>query len=130
MIKFPYGISDFRKIMTGGYYYRDRTGAIPYIERTDSSLFIRPRRFGKSLVLSMLENYYDIARRDAFESIFGRLRIGADPTRLRNSHFILRWDFSCIDSTGSHDDIKRSLYDHINGRIQNFLRYYRITTSN
>jgi hypothetical protein len=67
MIKFPYGISDFRKIITQGYYYRDRTIAIPLLEQNDSALFIRPRRFWKSLVLSMLENYDDIARRDAFE---------------------------------------------------------------
>ncbi len=48
MMKFPYGMSDFRKIITQGYY-RDRTGAIPHIERQESALFIRPRRFGKSL---------------------------------------------------------------------------------
>ena len=125
MIKFPYGISDFREINTCGYYYRDRTHAIPVLERTKSSLFIRPRRFGKSLVLSMLENYYDIARRDAFESIFGKLAIGADPTALRNSYFILRWDFSCIDPTGSPDDIKRSLYGHVNVCIEDFVRRYR-----
>jgi hypothetical protein len=110
MIKFPYGISVFREINTRGYYYRDRTHAIPVLERSKSSLFIRPRRFGKSLVLSMLENYYDIARRDAFKSIFGKLAISADPTALRNSYFILRWDFSCIDPTGLPDDIKRFLY--------------------
>jgi len=125
MIKFPYGISDFREINTCGYYYRDRTHAIPVLERTKSSLFIRPRRFGKSLVLSMLENYYDIARRDAFESIFGKLAIGSDPTALRNSYFILRWDFSCIDPTGSPDDIKRSLYGHINVCIEDFVGRYR-----
>jgi Predicted AAA-ATPase len=125
MIKFPYGISDFREINTCGYYYRDRTHAIPVLERTKSSLFIRPRRFGKSLVLSMLENYYDIARRDAFESIFGKLAIGSDPTALRNLYFILRWDFSCIDPTGSPDDIKRSLYGHINVCIEDFVRRYR-----
>ncbi len=125
MINFPYGISDFRQIITHGYYYRDRTSAIPLLERTRSTLFIRPRRFGKSLVLSMLENYYDIARRDAFETIFGKLAIGANPTPLRNSHFILRWDFSCIDPTGTAGQIKQSLYDHINVRIQKCLHYYQ-----
>ena len=125
MIKFPYGISDFRKIITGGYYYRDRTHTIPLLERTDSTLFIRPRRFGKSLVLSMLENYYDIARKEAFDSLFGSLAIHRNPTPYRNSHFILRWDFSCIDPIGTLQDIRQSLYDHINGRIQKCLRYYR-----
>ena len=68
-MKFPYGISDFRKIITEGYYYCDRTDRIPLLERAASQLFIRPRRFGKSLLLSMLENYYDIARKEAFEDL-------------------------------------------------------------
>jgi hypothetical protein len=126
MIKFPYGISDFRKIIIQGYYYRDRTRAIPLLEQNDSTLFIRPRRFGKSLVLSMLENYYDIARRDAFESLFGGLAVGREPTPLRNSHFILRWDFSCIDPAGTPDKIKQSLYDHINACIADFVQTYHV----
>ncbi len=125
MIKFPYGMCDFRQIITEGYYYRDRTPAIPFIERTKSALFIRPRRFGKSLVLSMLENYYDIARKEAFNTLFGHLAAGSDPTSLRNSHFVLRWDFSCVDPTGSPEDIKKSLYDHINGCIADFVQTYR-----
>ena len=80
MITFPYGIWDFHEIATQGYYYCDRTQAIPYLERTKSSLFIRPRRFGKSLLLSMLENYYDIARKDQFSDLFGHLAVGANPT--------------------------------------------------
>ena len=64
-MKFPYGISDFKKIMTKGYFYCDRTDKIPLLEQAaDSLLFIRPRRFAKSLVLSMLENYYDVAGTD------------------------------------------------------------------
>jgi len=125
MIKFPYGMSDFRQIITEGYYYVDRTGAIPDLERARTQLFIRPRRFGKSLLLSMLENYYDLARRDQFEAIFGKLAIGQNPTQLRNSYFILRWDFSCVDPTGTADDVKRSLYSHVNACIVNFVRYYR-----
>ena len=93
MIKFPYGMADFRQIITEGYFYCDRTGSIPLLERGKSQLFIRPRRFGKSLLLSMLENYYDIARKDAFNEIFGHLAIGRNPTPLRNSYFILRWIF-------------------------------------
>ena len=124
MITFPYGIWDFHEIATRGYYYCDRTQAIPYLERTKSSLFIRPRRFGKSLLLSMLENYYDIALQDQFPALFGHLAIGADPTPLRNSYFILRWDFSCVDPTGSQEDMRQSLYDHINDRIKSFLIYY------
>ncbi|MEA1923411.1 MAG: AAA family ATPase [Pseudomonadota bacterium] len=123
-MKFPYGISDFKKIVTEGYFYCDRTDKIPLLEETNSQLFIRPRRFGKSLLLSMLENYYDVARADQFSEIFGHLAIGKKPTPLRNSYFILRWDFSCVDTSGSSEDLKRSLHNHLNARIESFIRYY------
>ena len=124
-MKFPYGISDFKTIATQGYFYCDRTDKIPLLEDSKSQLFIRPRRFGKSLVLSMLENYYDVAKADEFDEIFGNLAIGKNPTELRNSYFILRWDFSCIDTTGNIKEIKQALYDHINFCIKGFLLYYR-----
>ncbi|MBF0200254.1 MAG: AAA family ATPase, partial [Desulfamplus sp.] len=60
MIKFPYGMFDFKSIITDGCFYCDRTSKIPLLENAKSQLFIRPRRFGKSLLLSMLENYYDV----------------------------------------------------------------------
>jgi len=124
MIKFPYGMADFRQIVTQGYFYCDRTQAIPLLEQAQSQLFIRPRRFGKSLLLSMLENYYDIARKDEFDAMFGHLAIGRNPTPHRNFYFILRLDFSCVDPTGMPDDVKRSLFNHINARIRNFILYY------
>ena len=123
-MKFPYGISDFKTITTQGYFYCDRTDKIPLLEDSKSQLFIRPRRFGKSLVLSMLENYYDVAKADEFDEIFGDLAIGKNPTKLRNSYFILKWDFSCVDTTGSVEDLKRSLYNHLNARIESFIQYY------
>ena len=123
-MKFPYGISDFRSIIFENYFYCDRTDKIPYLEQSKYQLFIRPRRFGKSLLLSMLDNYYDVGSKDEFESIFGKLAIGADPTSLRNSYFILRFDFSCVDPSGTADDIKESFYTHINDCIIEFkLRY-------
>ena len=124
-MKFPYGISDFKKITTRGYFYCDRTDKIPLLEQSDSQLFIRPRRFGKSLVLSMLENYYDIAKADEFDKMFGDLAIGKNPTEYRNSYFILRWDFSCVDTTGDIKEIKLALHDHINFCIKGFLLYYQ-----
>ena len=124
-MKFPYGISDFKKLITKGYFYCDRTDKIPLLEESDSQLFIRPRRFGKSLVLSMLENYYDVAKVDEFNDIFGDLAIGKNPTASRNAYFILRWDFSCIFTTGSTNEIKQALFDHINFCIKGFLLYYQ-----
>ncbi|MGH9841658.1 MAG: AAA family ATPase [Blastocatellia bacterium] len=73
MMKFPYGIADFYKVVTEDYFYVDRTGCIQQLEDAGSQvLFLRPRRFGKSLLLSTLENYYDLAKTDEFERLFGR----------------------------------------------------------
>jgi len=124
-MKYPYGISDFSSIILEKYFYCDKTDKIPLLENTKSQLFIRPRRFGKSLVLSMLENYYDVAKKDEFEAIFGDLKIGKNPTELRNSYFILRFDFSCVDPTGSAEDVKRALFNHINGCIEGFYAFYK-----
>ncbi len=86
MIKLPYGISDFYKLVTEDYLYIDRTDRIPLIEEAGQQLlFLRPRRFGKSLWLSTLENYYDIAKADHFERLFGHLAIGKTPTPLHNT---------------------------------------------
>ena len=85
MMKFPYGQSDFGKLMRDGYFYQDRSDRIPLLEDAgDQLLFIRPRRFGKSLLLSMLEHYYDLRQADEFEQLFGHLAIGRRPTPLRN----------------------------------------------
>ena len=74
MFKFPYGISDFHILKTYNYFYVDRTSHIRLIEEAGLQLlFLRPRRFGKSLLISMLENYYDIAKADEFEKLFGDL---------------------------------------------------------
>ncbi len=124
-MKFPYGISDFKKINTQGYFYCDRSDKIPLLEKSDFQLFIRPRRFGKSLVLSMLENYYDVAKKDEFNSIFGNLKIGKKPTTLRNSYFILKFDFSCVDPTGNAEDVKKALFNHINVCIEGFYSFYK-----
>ncbi|WP_222424163.1 AAA family ATPase [Desulfamplus magnetovallimortis] len=124
-MKFPYGISDFRSVILENYFYCDRTDRISKLEREKYQLFLRPRRFGKSMLLSMLENYYDVAKKDEFNALFGHLKIGKNPTPLRNAYFILKWDFSCIDASGSLEDIRQSLYDHINDCIEEFILNYK-----
>ena len=77
MIKFPYGNSDFHAIRTSGKLYLDRTHHIPLLEQAGEQLvFLRPRRFGKSLWLSTLANYYDLNRAGEFAALFGDLAIG------------------------------------------------------
>jgi len=125
-MNFPYGIADFRKIREGGYFYVDRTDRIPLIENSGSQLvFLRPRRFGKSLWLSTLENYYDLARADDFERLFGGLQIGRNPTPLHNRYFILKLNFSVVNPEGDHAAIQQALYQHVNDEISAFNQRYQ-----
>ncbi|MGB0388760.1 MAG: AAA family ATPase [Ardenticatenaceae bacterium] len=124
-MKFPYGISNFYKIITQDYFYVDRTDRIRQIEEYgESLLFLRPRRFGKSLLLSTLENYYDVNKADEFERLFGHLAIGQNPTPKHNQYLIMRWDFSAIVPQEDLAGIKRALYDHINTRLTIFAEDY------
>jgi hypothetical protein len=74
-LKLPYGNCDFHDIRTGNFFYVDKTSYIEKLEQLNAKylFFIRPRRFGKSLFLSMLENYYDLNRKDDFDRLFGDL---------------------------------------------------------
>ncbi|MCP4702704.1 MAG: AAA family ATPase [Gammaproteobacteria bacterium] len=124
-LEFPYGLADFRALMLEDCVYIDRTDRIPLIEKAGRQLiFLRPRRFGKSLWLSVLENYYDIARADEFEKVFGRLAIGKKPTQKRNSYFILKWDFSVVSPQGDAEQIRQRLHRYLNSRIKTFAAYY------
>ena len=125
-MKFPYGNADFYDIVTEKYFYIDRTDRIPLTEEMGKTiLFLRPRRFGKSLWLSTLRNYYDVNRADEFEKLFGHLAIGQNPTAMHNRYFILKWNFSKIETQGSSDEIRQALHDHINGSVEIFKSYYR-----
>jgi hypothetical protein len=126
MLKFPYGICDFYRIQTNHYFYVDRTSHIRLIEDYgDQLLFLRPRRFGKSLLLSVLENYYDVAKAQAFDKLFGHLAIGKNPTPLHNQYFVMTWDFSNVSPDGKPDEIRQSLHRYINQRIHEFALYYQ-----
>uniref|UniRef100_UPI000AA67853 AAA family ATPase n=1 Tax=Candidatus Thiosymbion oneisti TaxID=589554 RepID=UPI000AA67853 len=124
-MKLPYGIADFYALITEGYFYADRTDRIAFIEEAGKHLlFLRPHRFGKSLVLSMLENYYDVAKSDEFERLFGHLEIGRNPTPLHNRYLVMRWDFSAVMTHGDTEAIGRALYNHINACVRSFITHY------
>lgn len=125
-MKFPYGISDFARLISDGYVYVDRTDRIALLEASGPQLvFVRPRRFGKSLLLSILANYYDVARADRFEALFGHLAIVSAPTSLHNQYLVMQWDFSVIRSHVVAERIEQDLHDHINVQITNFARKYQ-----
>ena len=97
-LKIPYGIADFKTIREEGLYYIDKTGYIPLLEQAGRFLFfVRPRRFGKSLMTSMLRCYYDVAEKDNFDALFGGLEIAGDPTPNRNRYQVLGMDFSQVN---------------------------------
>ena len=125
-MRFPYGLSDFGTLIRDGYWYQDRTDRLPLIEETGNQLlFLRPRRFGKSLLLSMLEHYYDLNRAGEFERLFGGLAAGRAPTPLRNRYFVMKWDFSLVQAQGDVKDIEAALHQHLNDCIGDFARRYR-----
>ena len=92
----PYGLADFRSIRREGYLYVDKTRFLRELERTRFTVFIRPRRFGKSCWISVLEHYYDRRFAGEFDALFGGLHIGENPTPERNSHVTLRFNFSAF----------------------------------
>ena len=109
--RIPYGMQNFEDIIERDCYYVDKT---PFIEQIEESnkyfFFIRPRRFGKTLTLSMLENYYDINKKDKFEEIFGKLYIGQNPTPEHNTYLIIRLNFAEV--AAGLDDYKDGLDNH------------------
>ncbi|WP_199678649.1 AAA family ATPase, partial [Bacteroides sp. AM16-24] len=125
----PYGLSDFPRIMRKNYYYVDKTRFIELIERQPSYLFlIRPRRFGKSLFLAMLETYYSIDYADSFKEIFGELYIGKHPTEEHNRYMVLRFNFSEVSS--KLETVERSFSEYCCMVIKNFiLKYERLLGS-
>ncbi|SUY64551.1 putative AAA-ATPase [Clostridium sporogenes] len=85
MKRIPYGISNFEVLRQEDYLYVDKTSYIELLDRyAPYNFFIRPRRFGKSLFISMIENYYDINKKDKFEELFGDLYIGKNTTKNKN----------------------------------------------
>ncbi|HCD10131.1 MAG TPA: AAA family ATPase [Thermoanaerobacter sp.] len=125
MKKIPYGMSNFRAMREEGYLYVDKTMYIEKIENLNSKylFFIRPRRFGKSLFLSTLENYYDIKNEKDFEKLFSDLYIGKNPTKLKNSYMILKLNFSGLN-TENKDQLKESFLLSVKNSINALLDRY------
>jgi len=129
--KIPYGHSNFERIRTENYVYVDKTRFIKQIENEANSyhFLIRPRKFGKSLFLSVLEHYYDICYKDDFDVLFGDLYIGKNPTPKRNSLFVINFQFSGLD-TSSVEDFKKSFTGAIRSSVQSFLTEHRSIIEN
>jgi hypothetical protein len=123
-----YAISDFGAIRRGGFFYSDKTRFIPLLEDKQRGrryvLFLRPRRFGKTTLLSMLEHYYDLGKRDQFDALFRGLHVGDRPTEERSRYVILKLDFSGIGLEQGVEAMRQALVNNLRFRLRDFLTYY------
>jgi hypothetical protein len=119
----PYGLSDYERIIQQNYYYVDKTSYIRAIEQAGEYLFyIRPRRFGKSLFLAMMQGYYDVLYEKSFEELFKNTSIFQHPTREKNSYLVLKLNFSLIDPDTRN--VESFLY-YLREKGEDFLFRYR-----
>ena len=127
MKKLPYGISDYQRLIENEYYYVDKTKHIEKLENLSEPyiIFLRPRKFGKTLFTSTLENYYDIKKADKFEELFKNTYIGKNPTKQKNKYHILKFNFSGIDTTNEETTIK-GFKNEIASSIKVFVEKYEM----
>ena len=120
----PYGVSDFVKVMEQNQYYVDKTMFLPMLEDEPSYIyFFRPRRFGKSIFLSMLHAYYDCHTKDKFNQWFGNLWIGKHPTPLQGAFQILHLDFSQVG--GTIEKLEENFNSYCGVKLDSFVDVYR-----
>ncbi len=123
--RIPYGISSFTEVVEQNQYYVDKTMYLPLLEQQPSNLFlVRPRRFGKSIFLSMLKAYYDLSQKDKFRARFGNLWIGSRPTPLQGKYQVLHMDFSRVGG-GVGEELARNFNDYCCGSLDNFASIYQ-----
>ena len=123
MLMLPYGKTDFGAIRREGYYYVDKTRFIRQLEREGIFVFfLRPRRFGKSLMLAVLQAYYDVKYRDQFDILFGGLDIYRNPTSKHNTYLVLKFNFSGVDS--DPENVLESFNKDVLFSLQSFVHRY------
>jgi len=121
--RIPYGIADYRRMKLDYMYYVDKTRFIPKIEAAPYYLFlIRPRRFGKSLWLSLMQHYYDTNAQDEFDALFGDTWVGAHPTPDRNSYLVMTFNFAVVNPAVRA--VQQSFEQHGQAVLRDFMRRY------
>ena len=110
-ITIPYAVADFVEMRERNFYYVDKTDFIPGLEDYKAPVFLRPRRFGKSLFISTLACYYDRTKADRFEELFGGTWIGEHPTEEHNRYMIVRYDFSKMVMADDMEGLERNFND-------------------
>ena len=120
--RIAYGVADFESIQTRNNYYVDKTRFIPLLEENRYLFFIRPRRFGKSLWISILETYYDCAKKARFAEFFHDTWIGENPTEEQGTYLVLTLDFSMVRA--DPEKVEASFEDHGRIHLHSFLDKY------
>jgi len=126
MLKLPYGVSNFTKLAKEKYYLVDRTAFIAQLEQMNEPylFYLRPRRFGKTLFVSMLQCYYGLEYAAQFIEIFGNYTIGQTPTPLANRYLVLKLDFSRIN-TQTRESTFAGFLENVNQGVSHFLSAYQ-----
>ena len=119
----PYGVINWATLVRECLFV-DNTAYIRKLEPCRTPVFLRPKRFGKSVVCSMLAHYYDVNLKDSFEELFGMTDIGRNPTPLRNSFLVLSFDFSTVQ-VGTLVEIERNFNYHVHLQLRVFAAQYR-----
>ncbi len=120
----PYGLANYKRIREENYYYVDKTRYLPLLEENGQFLFlIRPRRFGKSSLLTVLECYYDLARTEEFEFLFKGTYIYEHPTPEKNAYMILKFNFSQVNP--DINQVEESFYGHVWNTFFFFWKQYQ-----
>jgi len=125
MRKIPYGVSSFPLIRREDYLYVDKTHFIKEVEKTKTLIHLRPRRFGKSLFLSMLDSYYDLATVDKFDDLFRDLHIHKNPTENRNNYYMLRFNFSGVQNV-REGDLEQGFLNKVKDGAKRFINKYKL----
>ncbi|MEM7537434.1 MAG: AAA family ATPase [Chloroflexota bacterium] len=99
-------------------YLIDKTKYIAELERINNPIYLRPRRFGKSFMCSLLEHYYDLRFKNKFDALFGDTWIGQNPTGQQNQYMVLSLNFSTINPNDSISVIEKEFHKHCNRRLR------------
>ena len=128
-MRLPYGKANFAELRRGGYVYADKTGFIPELESAEKGrhylVFLRPRRMGKTLLLSMLEHYYDLLEVPHFDELFGGLSIASAPTAERGRYVVLRLEMTGMPTASGVDQLRAVFHSRLHNALTRFLDRYR-----
>ena len=127
-MRLPYGKSNFAELRRGGFVFVDKTGYIPALESAEKGrhylVFLRPRRMGKTLLVSMLEHYYDVLAAPSFDELFGGLAIASAPTPEKNRYAVLRLEMTGLPTTSGVEALRAAFHGRLHNKIRDFLARY------